>query len=298
MHKFIPTHWNRNTHVLVTKYTWPIEEYLKGHAILVHINCLEDIPNIMKHIHETTRIQAFVYTDKYASLETIDINPEWGDVPIILYINRLGQFRNIHEKIGKIRNMNVVLIFTGSEQQATTDAQIAASLGIHSGISLHPESLLSDNILDLITYNFYGTMPHGEIEPFSTMERFYDGESYVSPKLAEFVNPLRYVYVDREMHLAFSQEDLDKGNYFDKGIEKLYEVSSHEAVAKESCKWQELFVNAHPCTFCPAFRICMGYFDVQREKGRCREVMNDLLEAIEFNKEKQQQQNKRERCQL
>lgn len=94
MHKFIPTHWNRNTHVLVTKYTWPIEEYLKGHAILVHINCLEDIPNILKHLHETTIVHAFVYTDKYASLETININPDWGQIPIILYINRLGQFSN------------------------------------------------------------------------------------------------------------------------------------------------------------------------------------------------------------
>ena len=297
MHKFIPTHWNRNTHVLVTKYTWPVEEFLKGHAILVHINSLEDIPNIMKHIHDTTRIQAFVYSDEYASLETIDINPEWGNVPIILFLNRLGQFRNVHEKIGFIRNMNIMLIFTGAEQQAATDAQVAASLGIHSGIALHPASPLSDSILDLITYNFYGTMPHGEIEPFSTIERYYDGESYVSPRMAEFVNPLRYVYVDKELHLAFSQKDLDNGNYFDQGLDKLYEVSSHEAIEKESCKWQEMFIDAHPCTFCPAYRICMGYFDQQWEKGRCTDVMNESLQAIEFYKTKLQQNNK-EKCQL
>ncbi len=297
MHKFIPTHWNRNTHVLVAKYTWPIEEYLKGHAILVHVNCLEDIPNIMKHIYETTRIHGFVYTDRFASLETININPEWGNAPIILYINRLGQFRNVHEKIGILRNMNVVVIFTGSEQQATVDAQILSSLGIHSGISISPDSALGDNILDLITYNFYGTMPHGEIEPFSTLERYYDGESYVSPKIAQFENPLRYVYVDKDLHLAFSQEDLDNGNYFDQGLEKLYDVSSHEAIEKETCKWQEMFIEPHPCTFCPAFRICMGYFEKQREKGRCRQVMTELLDSIEFSKKKSQQNN-RERCQL
>ena len=296
MHKFIPTHWNRNTHVLVTKYTWPIEEYLKGHAILVHINCLEDINNITKHLHDTTRVHAFVYTDRYASLETIEINPKWGNIPIVLYINRLGQFRNIHEKIALIRNMNIMLIFTGPEQQAATDAQIAASLGIHSGIVLNPKSRLSDSVLDLITYNFYGTMPHGEIEPFATIGKYYDGESYVSPKLAEFINPLRYIYVDKNLHLAFSQKELDEGVFFDQGLEKLYEVSSHEAIEKESCKWQEMFIEPHPCTFCPAYRICMGYFNVQREKGRCSEVMNELLGAIEFDKKKQQQNNK-ERCQ-
>ena len=296
MHKFIPTHWNRNTHVLVTQYTWPIEEYLKGHAILVHINRLEDIPNILKHLHETTKIHAFVYEDKYASLEAIDINPEWGYTPIILYVNRLGQFRNIHEKLGIIRNMNVTIIFTGAEKQATTDAQVLSSLGIHTGISLSPESLLSDHVLDLITYNFYGTIPHGEIEPFSTLCRYYDGENYVSPKIANFINPLRYIYVDKELHLAFTEEDLNNGLYFAHGLEQLYEVSSHKEIARASVKWQEMFINAHPCTFCPAFRICMGYFQNQRELGRCREVMSELLSAIEFEKNKQQ--NNIERCQL
>ena len=295
MHKFIPTHWNRNTHILVTKYTWPIEEYLKGHAILVHINCLEDISNIKRHLHETTKVHAFVYTDKYASLETIEINPDWGNTPIILYINRLGQFRNIHKKIALIKNMNIILIFTGQEEQATTDAQIAASLGIHTGIVLSPQAHLSDYVLDLMTYNFYNTMPHAEIEPFSTIGRYYDGESYVSPKLAEFINPLRYIYVDKDLHLAFSQKELDEGTFFDQGLEKLYEVSSHETIEKEACKWQEMFIEPHPCTFCPAFRICMGYFSEQRESGRCREVMNELLGAIEFNKKKQQ---KKEICQL
>ena len=277
------------------KYTWPIEEYLKGHAILVHINCLEDISNIKRHLHETTKVHAFVYTDKYASLETIEINPDWGNTPIILYINRLGQFRNIHKKIALIKNMNIILIFTGQEEQATTDAQIAASLGIHTGIVLSPQAHLSDCVLDLMTYNFYNTMPHAEIEPFSTIGRYYDGESYVSPKLAEFINPLRYIYVDKDLHLAFSQKELDEGTFFDQGLEKLYEVSSHETIEKEACKWQEMFIEPHPCTFCPAFRICMGYFSEQRESGRCREVMNELLGAIEFNKKKQQ---KKEICQL
>lgn len=57
-----------------------------------------------------------------------------------------------------------------------------------------------------------------------------------------------------------------------------------------------MFIEPHPCTFCPAYRICMGYFNVQREKGRCSEVMTELLGAIEFDKKKQQQNNK-ERCQ-
>lgn len=297
MHKFIPTHWNRNTHILVTRYTWPIEEYLKGHAIIVHINNLDDILNIKRHLHDTTRVHAFIYTDQFASLETIDINPEWGNIPIVLYLNRLGQLRNIHEKIAMIRNMNMMLIFTGSEQQTTTDAQIAASLGIHAGISLNSESALSDSVLDLLTYTFYGTCPHADIEPFSTIGRYYDGESYVNPAIAQFINPSRYIYVDKDLHLAFSQEALDNGDYFDQGMDKLYDISANQAIEKENNKWQQMFIEPHPCTFCAAFRICMGYFESQKDKGRCSLVMTELLEAIEHSKKKTSQTN-RELCQL
>lgn len=297
MHKFIPTHRNRNTHVLVTNYSWPIEEKLKGHAILVHVNCLEDISNIIKHTTETTQIHGFVYTDKYASLETIDINPEWSNYAVFLYINRLGQFRNVQEKISNLRSLNVIVVFTGPEHQATVDAQILSSLGIHTGISLNPDSPLDESVLDLITYNFYSMMPHGEIEPFSTMERYYDGESYVNPKLAKFENPLRYIYVDKDLHLAFSREDLDKGVFFGQGLEEIANLSSSEVVEKKMNEWQEMFIEPHPCTFCPAFRVCMGYFEEQRETGRCRKFMTELLESIEFSKKKSQN-NKRERCQL
>jgi len=298
MHKFIPTHWNRNTHVLVTKYNWPIEEYLKGHAILVHINTLEDIPNILRNIHEATKIHGFIYEDEYASLETLDLSPQLGSSPIVLYINRMGQFRNIQHKIGLLKELNITIIFTGNEQQSVVDAQILASLGIHSGIRLNPDSALSDSVLDLITYDFYGTLPHGDIEPFSTIEKQYDGESIISPFVAEFVNPEQYIYVDKEMNLAFSQKQLDNKEFFDNGLDVIYNISSHNAIKVESCKWQEMFVAPHKCTFCPAFRICMGYFEKQNEKGRCKEVMSELLDAIEYKKKKMQQLNRRKGCQL
>ena len=298
MQKFIPLNKNRNTHVVVTKYNWPIEEYLRGHAAVIHVNSLDDVVNIRRHADETLKVVAYVYTDPYASLETIEIPSECASAPLILRINRLGQFRAIHHKLNALRNMDVILFFTGNSHQSIVDAQIAASLGIHSGIMMMPDSELGDDILDLITYNAYSTMPHADIEPFSTMERYYDGESYVSPSMAYFNNPNRYIHVDSERHLAFTSEQLANGDYFDQGIEKVKTISQHEAVEKENNKWQQTFITPHPCSFCPAFRICVGYFEQQREKGRCKEVMSELLEAIEFQKKRNQQNNKKESCQL
>ena len=49
-----------------------------------------------------------------------------------------------------------------------------------------------------------------------------------------------------------------------------------------------MFIESHPCTFCPAFRVCMGYFAEQSDNGRCQVVMSELLDAIEFSKKKNQ----------
>lgn len=297
MQRFIPSHKNRNTPVLVTKYNWPIEEYLKGQAIVVYVNHLNDMQSIKMHVDDSTTIHSFVYEDKYASFETLDLNQDLGNTPVVLCINRLGQFRDVHQKIGLIRQMNAIVIFSGSESTACTDAQILSSLGIHAGITLEPDSPLSDSILDLITYTFYSPMPHADIEPFSTMERYYDGESYVSPNLGKFINPNRYIHIGKGCQMAFSKEDLDNGNLIGDDLSLIRdEKRLDDLVFEKEHEWQKFFVENHPCTYCPAFRVCMGYFAAQREKGRCKEVMTELLDAIEFKKKLNN--NKIERCQI
>ena len=51
--------------------------------------------NIINDVKEPTKINAIVYENPYTSLETEDINPNWGNTPIIMKINRLGAFRNV-----------------------------------------------------------------------------------------------------------------------------------------------------------------------------------------------------------
>ncbi|MGM9846607.1 MAG: hypothetical protein ACI31F_01510 [Muribaculaceae bacterium] len=299
MHKFIRSNKNPNTHIFVTEYNWPIEEKLKGRAIVVKISNLDNILSIKRNIDEATKIEAFVYRNDFASLETIDLNPAWGDTPIILYINRLGQFRDVCHKIELLRRLNVIVIFTAQQNIACKDAQILSSLGIHSGIQLCPDSELSDSLLDLMTYHFYGTMPHAPIEPFASLERYYDGENYVSPTMTNFVNPERYIHIDKDMNMAFSEKQLAQGDTLPLSFPHLKSEMFAQEAQKQSLKWQEMFVDSHPCTFCPAFRVCMGFFanpdGTHAEK--CKEVMSEMLESIEDYKSRLQQ-NKKSQCQL
>lgn len=299
MHRFIRSNKQNKTRIYVCNYDWPIEEKLKGEAIVVRINSLNDIENIAKNIDTTTKVNAYVYRNDYASLETIDVKPEWKDTPVVLYINRLGQFRNVFHKINLLKQLNVIVIFTGPASQACRDAQILASLGIHTGIDLTPDYELGEPVLDLITYTFYSPMPHAHIEPFATMEKYYDGETYVSPAIASFINPDRYLHIDKEQKVAFSPAALKDGKVLATKYPDLTIEEIEEGANEELCKWQEFFVDSHRCTFCPAFRVCTGYFC--RPDGstpeECQNVMSELLDSIEFEKTKSHK-IKKEQCQL
>lgn len=296
MRKFMPTHWNRNTHIIVTDYNLAFKDKLKGLALVIYVQDLSAINNIINDIKEPTKINAIVYENPYTSLETEDIDPNWGNTPIIMKINRLGAFRNVSDKIELIKRLNITFIFTANNHQSAIDAQILASLGIHSGIALSAETTIWEELTDLMTYTFYGTMPHASIEPFSTIEQYYCGTNYVSPLFAEFENPDRYIHIDAEGNLAFSREELKNKQYFDSGWDKLYNISAHPAIAERKHRWQEMFIETHPCTFCPAYRICGGYFKELPDKSMCQKTMNELLEGIEFYKKNRC--NQKESCQL
>lgn len=292
----MPIRLNSNTHIFVTDYNWDFHNRLKGKALVIYVQYLSEINNIINSIKEPTKINAIVYENPYTSLETEDIDPNWGNTPIIMKINRLGAFRNVSDKIELIKRLNITIIFTANNHQSIIDAQILASLGIHSGITLPTETVDWDNLTNLITYTFYGTMPHAAIEPFATMEKYYCGTNYVAPSFAEFENPDRYIHIDAEGNLAFSRKELKNKHYFDSGWENLHNISAHPAIAERKHKWQEMFIETHSCTFCPAYRICGGYFNEQSDKSMCQKTMNELLEGIEFYKQKCY--NKKESCQL
>lgn len=288
----------RNTISYVCDYQWPIEVELKGKSLIVNVNHVGDIRRLNDALGTETPVQAYIYRDAYGSLETLDVDPDWGDIPIVLYLNRLGQFRTVAHKVEMLKGLNVTVIFTGEESRACVDAQILASLGIHSGIKLTPDSPLSDSVLDLITYNFYSQMPHADIEPFSTMSRHYKGENYVSPSLLDLENPARYLHVDAKHRLAFTRDDLLAGNVLDFTSDDATDTLIDDAAQLFSRRWQQWFVESRPCTFCPAFRVCKGFFHAsEKSTERCTEVMSELLEAIEFERKKCENHSKKP-CQL
>lgn len=286
---------NRNTHIVVADYDDVMVDKLKGKAVVFYVNDANQISRVIQTVSKPTKLCAVIYENPKESMETVEIDKGWGGMSVILKINRIGEFGNVIDKVNILRTLNVIVIFSGDILQSVTDAKILASLGIHSGIELREADGCFEEASDLISYTFYGMMPHAAIEPFSTMEHYYCGNNYVSPALANFENPNRYIHVDIDGNLAFSRDELKRGIFFDKGWDLIPDISQHPAVFDRIHSWQKLFIEGDRCTFCPAFRVCCGFFKMAKENGACVPMMNDLLDGIEFYKK---QPTSNDLCQL
>lgn len=282
--------------MLVLNGNWSFKDKLKGHALVIYVQEPNDIPRVIHEIQAPTIIHAIVYENPLCSLTSINIDASWGNTPIILKIGRLGQYRDIAFKLEQLKSLNVMVVMPANSIQSYRDAQILSSLGIHSGIDFSCGCQAWDSFKDLVAYAFYSRMNHADIEPFASMTSYYCGMNYVSPAIMSFYNPERYIHIDGNGNMAFSREQLNNGDYFASGWGILPNISSHPAIKKESHKWQQLFIENHECTYCPAFRVCKAFFMGQRENGGCQEGMMDLLEAIEFKKA--EQSNRIQLCQL
>lgn len=174
------------------------------------------------------------------------------------------------------------VIFHGKER--VTDARIAASLGLNSGIWLLPDDNLGEDVMEFADYHFYGRMSRGGVEPFFALENAYHPSSRLSPGLAYLGFPPLYFHVDASLNVAFTARGLRKGDYIGRGEEFITGLPRHECVEDAIYSWQRHLISPGACAVCPAFCICSGYFSCQSGKGDCRRLMTEVLDGIVFKK--------------
>lgn len=261
---------------------WNPEALLRGEAVIVKVDKLEAIDYICRIVTNPTKLECFIYEDYDASLESLEIKPNWKGTNIILRIGRLGRYSNVANKLTIVKSLNIQIQFDPRSVTASRDAQILASLGISTGVVFTDDMPLGESLKDLIAYSFYSPMRHGVVEPFVTMEKLYCGENYVSPEMAFFENEDRYIHINEDFEMAVSSKKLKKGEYIGKGQEGLYNLYHGDKVVNPS--WQQFFIDSHSCSFCPAFRVCKGFFSGSNRPEECKPIMMEILEGIEHSK--------------
>lgn len=218
--------------------------------------------------------------DRAVTLETLDERLLTAGVNLVAELYSMGRPARVMKRIRRLGEAGATLMLSAENPDAAEEAVIASSLGLHSGILLERNSELDDSLADTVSYQFYGRMAHAPIEPWATMGARYCDDMTATPGCGVLDDPMLTLHLTAGLDWALTAEDAAAGRYFDHGIADLA-ATGEKARRLARAQWQELMVDCDACTFCPAFRVCQGWFAGQREKGKCRELLDEVREAVQ-----------------
>lgn len=284
--------------VLVIDQNDELISRLKGYAFVVYISDLKDVMKVRCNVQQPSKIHCIVFDDPYSSLSSLELDSEWKGISLQIYISGIGDFCKVAQIIPLLRELDIRIFFHANSRQAIIDAQILSSLRINSGVVLSHKHNDWDELNDLIHYSIYSRMLHAPIEPFSYLCNNYNQNDSIDIKGAYFNSPDRYIHINYNEEISLYREDLLSGKYIAKGIDQLKNIHQNPLYIEDAIAWQNQFLKEDGCAYCPAWRICKGYFEQCDDKGKCREVFSELLEAVEFYQNSNKSEKISNLCQL
>ncbi len=255
-------------------------DFPSGRALVVRVSAPQEIADICRDYGGRADLREFICVCDGLSLEDIEIDPAWGCNKVTFVLSGLGRYASVWNKLQQLCHTAVTLLYTGVN--AVRDARITASLDVDTGVVLTPDMDISDELIELVTYTFYGKVAHGDVQPFCFLADRYSNTTLLSPALYYHVEPGLYYHLDQQRNMAVSHDALLQGEFVCRGLDAI--AGCEAAVEEQKSAWQRLLVEKTICASCPAFRVCSGFFEPQSDKGRCRELMTELLEGIEFRR--------------
>ena len=284
--------------VLVINHNEEFIARLEGYAFVSYIKDLRDIQRVRNSIRQPSKIHCVVYDNPGCTLSSLDFLPEWKGIPIHIYISGIGDFCQVVPFIPVLRDLDIRIFFYAHSARAMVDAQILSSLGIHSGVLLSPGQSNWDDLNDLIHYSVYGRMIHTPVEPFGYLCSNYKNDELINLKSVWFNTPDRFIHISDNEEIALTHEDMLSGNFICTGIGHLDDIHQHPDYLQYTTSWQHHFLKEEGCAYCPAWRICQGFFQDCTDKNQCREVFSELLTAVEFYQSNNHSKKVSALCQL
>lgn len=288
---------NDNDFIVVIDQDETLISRLSGYAIVSRISDLEEIERVERSIHTPTKLHCVVFEDRYCSLSSLEFKKEWEGIPLHLFIGSIGDFFAFSEKIKMLRQLSIRIFLYADHLQSITDVRILSSLGIYTGLVLPQDFTFWDELDDLISYAIYGRANHAPIEPFGYFCSNYNNSICLDPREVYFNSPKKFIHVDVNENIALNREDLLNKKFVAHGVENIAGLRMNEAFLENAHAWQNYFLLENGCAYCPAWRICQGYFD-SSDNQMCRDININLLEAVELFRNNLSLVNNKKLCQL
>ena len=253
-------------HIFICPFDKNLLDRLSNKRLVVKTSAFENIHPILQHVNNVKSVLHCIMVEYSGSLASVPFHESWRGIPVAIFANEMGAFKEVINKIRLIRDLSVRIFLNSDNKENFTALHILASLGIDCGIFFGKNQIDWEAMNDLMTYAVYGKVNHATIEPFQYVVTNYNPARLTDFSSVYFENPRQYIHIDKD-------ENIDKAIH----------------------SWQEFFLKPDGCAYCQAWRVCMGKFSESVEKNpSCRQFFVDLMDAADHFLSVQQKNKRKE----
>lgn len=274
---------------LVCPYNRPLLNQIDGHDIVVKVDHFSDIYRAAEDIRSSGRTLVSVLIEVDKPLSAINFQEDWQGIPIALSVSEMGNFRDISNRIQRMRDLKIHVYLPAEKRENLTNSRILASLGVTCCLVFGNVQPNWEALSDLMTYAVFGINPHAPIEPFNYITDHYKPGANVDWGSVYFDGPREFLHLDANGQVALSHRELLKGSFIAEHIAMVKNPLDNEKYRKGVNAWRQFFLSDHPCITCEGWKICLGRFgfDGKHATG-CSTFVADMLPELEQYRNQQQ----------
>jgi len=269
--------------VLVCPFNRKLMDKIKNTQFIITVTGFDDIHEVIKSVHRTNELLGIkIHTEK--TLSSIDFDKNWEKFPLFIYAENFGEFLELFPKTEIIRNLNVHFFLSAHNEFNFTGLKILASLRIHCGLWFDKLPVSWDLMNDLMHYAIYSKPKHAHIEPFKWLAEHYAVNGYSNYDAVYFNDPIKFLHINSNEQVAFTADDLLNNKFIAEGAENIDSIQNLQEYKDLSHSRYESMLKMDDCSFCSAFRICLGKFGYLKDKKTtCQPFFADLHDACDYH---------------
>ncbi len=271
-----------NKHIIVCPFDKKLILKLKTHKLIITTNNINDIQKINIIANQENKLCCIKLIHN-KPLSSIDFNKNWKNIPIALYLNELGSFKEFIQKLPLIKKCNLKIFLSADNINNFLSLKILSSLNVNCGLFFTGNKIEWEYVNDLMYYYVYSKCLHAKIEPFDFVVSNYDPIDTINFSTVYFDDPKKFLHIDPDENIALSHIDLKNGNFIAAGIDSIITITDNKKYKNYLVNWQNFFIKRSECAYCLSWRICLGKFtSLCKKNDQCKNFFSDFMDAADY----------------
>jgi hypothetical protein len=258
---------------------------LRERVIAVRVDDPSDVVRVSDGVSSSNNRLTTIILDSRTPLDEIHFDESWAGTRLAVFAPEMGHFRALVGKLELIRKIDPVIYLPTDNSENLSALRILSSVGVRSAaLFIDRDPIDWEGLADLMTYSLVGAVAHASIEPFSTISGRYRPATWVEWGSAFFDNPRDFFHLDSDGRISLTRRELLEGTFVEEDLDRLDDIVTSPAYRERIDVRKRFFLDYHPCSLCPGWRICLGKFSRNGEHADgCAAFFTEMIDLLDLH---------------